>query len=115
MRGMASRRMRSHAQHGVSKDEEPCAAWRLEASRTAPLILERLVDGGLGLLLDLPQVGFAAKTLRVDLVDVFGAGRARGKPSALGNDLDAAERLTVSGSGGERGPHPRARPVRPPA
>src|SRR6266404_5662965 len=85
--------------------EEPCAAWHLEGYQTAQLTLECLVDGGLGLLLDLPQVGFAAKTLRIDLVDVFGARRPRRKPSALGNDLDAAERLTVPGSRGENGSH----------
>src|SRR6266478_8206089 len=85
--------------------EEPCAASRLEGYQTARLTLEGHVDGGLGLLLDLPQVGFAAKTLPIDLVDVFGAGRPRRKPSAPGDDLDAAERLTVSGCRGENGSH----------
>src|SRR5260370_41523121 len=59
-------------------------------------------DGGLRLALDLPQVSLAAKTLRIDLVDIFGARRPRGKPSAIGDDLDAAERLTVSRRGSER-------------
>src|SRR6266436_9493626 len=85
--------------------EERCAASRLERYQTARLTLEGLVDGGLGLLLDLPQVGFAAKTLGIDLVDVLSARRPRRKPSAVGNDFDAAERLTVSGSRGENGSH----------
>src|SRR5260370_15605156 len=75
-------------------------------------------DGGLRLALDLPQVSLAAKTLRIDLVDIFGARRPRGKPSAVGDDLDPAERLTVSGCGGERrsnrlaGPFPPGEPFR---
>ncbi len=78
---------------------------RVSFGQAALLTLECLVDGGLSILLDLPQMGLAAKTFRIDLVDVFGAGRARGKPSALGNDLDPAERLTVAGSGREDGSH----------
>src|SRR5260370_41975882 len=66
-------------------------------------------DGGLRLALDLPQVSLAAKTLRIDLVDIFGARRPRAKPSAVGDDLDPAERLTVSGCGGE---HPSNQPAR---
>src|SRR5260370_42250206 len=38
----------------------------------------------------------AAKTLGVDLVDVLGAGRTGGKPSALRDDLDAADRRIVA-------------------
>src|SRR6266446_9428099 len=68
----------------------------------AHLTLECIVDGCLRFALDLPQVSLAAETLRIDLVDIFGARRPRGKPSALGDDLDAAERLTVSRCGGER-------------
>src|ERR1700687_5488540 len=71
---------------------------RISFGQTAHLTLERLVDGALGFVLYLPQMGLAAKTLRIDLVDLFGAGRARRKPSAIGNDLDPAERLAVSGS-----------------
>ena len=51
-----------------------------------------------GLLLDLPQMLPALETLRIDLVDVFGAGRPRGKPAVLGDHLDAAERLAVAGA-----------------
>ena len=43
------------------------------------------------------QVILAAETLGIDLVDVFGAGRARGKPAVLGDDLDAADRRIVAG------------------
>src|ERR1700687_378649 len=75
---------------------------RISFGQTAHLTLERLVDGALGFVLYLPQMGLAAKTLGIDLVDVFGAGRPRGKPSAIGNDLDPAERLTVAGRGRER-------------
>src|SRR6476646_2896290 len=41
-----------------------------------------------------------AETLGVDLVDVFGARRPRGKPSRLGLDLDAAEGLVIARSPG---------------
>src|SRR5580704_4754923 len=59
-------------------------------------------DRRLGLLLDLAQVVFAAKALRIDLVDVLGPRRARREPAVLSHDLDAAERLTVAGRGRER-------------
>src|ERR1700721_2410430 len=71
------------------------------APHSSRLILEGTRDGGLGVVLDLPQVLLAAKTLRIDLVDILGARRPRGKPSVIGRDLDAAERLTVAGSGRE--------------
>src|SRR4051812_11747496 len=64
------------------------------------LAAERPRDRGLRVALDLPQVFLAAKTLRVDLVDVLGARRARGEPAVVGRDLDAAERLSVAGRGG---------------
>ena len=37
----------------------------------------------------------AAKTLRVDFVDVLGAGRPGGEPAARGDHLDAADRCVV--------------------
>ena len=39
----------------------------------------------------------AAEAFGVDLVDVFGAGGARGKPAAVRDDLDAADRRIVAG------------------
>ena len=35
---------------------------------------------------------FPTKTLRINLVNLFGAGRARGKPALLGGDLETADR-----------------------
>src|ERR1039458_7099294 len=60
--------------------------------------LEQPRYGMLRLLLDLPQVIFTAETLGIYLVDILGAGRARGKPSVLGNHLDATERNAVARS-----------------
>src|SRR5580704_1082915 len=53
-------------------------------------------DGASRLVLNLAQVFLAAKTLRIDLVDVLGARGARRKPAVIGYDLDAAKRLTVA-------------------
>jgi hypothetical protein len=46
---------------------------------------ESLRDGALGVLLNRLQMVLVAETLGVDLVDVFGARRPRGKPSRLGS------------------------------
>ncbi len=51
----------------------------------------------------------SAETLRVDLVHVLGAGRARREPGVLGDDLDPADRRSVPGSMGQRGDHRLAR------
>src|SRR6266702_3208430 len=59
-------------------------------------------DRSLGLLLNLPQMRLAFETFRVDLVDVLGSGGSCGKPSVVRHDLDAAERLAVAGSRGQR-------------
>ena len=48
------------------------ARLRSNAPQSA-LAPERGVDGALGVVLDLPQMAFAAETLRIDLVDVLGA------------------------------------------
>ena len=74
---------------------------RERAAVVATLFSERPRDRGLRLVLDLPQMLFAAKTLRIDLVDVLGARRPRGEPAVVGTDLDAAERLAVSRRSGE--------------
>src|SRR4051795_3280486 len=57
----------------------------------------------LSLLLNRLQVLGAAKTLRIDLVDVLGARGPRGEPAEIGFDLDAAERLAVAGRLAQRG------------
>src|SRR5216684_2739026 len=44
----------------------------------------------------------AFKAFRVDLVDVLGSRGSRGEPSVVRRHLDAAERLTVAGSSGQR-------------
>src|SRR6266478_6499059 len=65
------------------------------------LALERIVDGALGVSLDLPQVALAAETLCIHLIDILGARRPRREPAAVGGDLDAAEGLAVAGGGRE--------------
>src|SRR5260221_10744547 len=68
-----------------------------------PSALERIVDGALGIPLNLPQVALAAETLRIDLVDILGARRPRREPAVVGHNLDAAEGLAVAGRRRERG------------
>src|SRR3981081_600018 len=58
---------------------------------------QRRVDDGLRLTQEGPQMVLAAETLGVDLVDIFGTGWARGKPSTVRHDLDPADRRTVAG------------------
>ena len=48
---------------------------------------QRLADDRLRFLLDVPQVVASNKALRVELVDVFRAGRTRRKPPVRGDDL----------------------------
>ena len=45
----------------------------------------------------------AMEVLRIDLVDVLGAGRARSKPSPLGNHLQPATGYNVARRVGEDG------------
>src|SRR3954452_20533597 len=66
--------------------------------------LERFVDGRLSILLNPPQMSLIAKALRIDLVDVLGAGGSCGEPSVLSDDLDAAKRLAVAGGCRQRLP-----------
>ena len=42
-------------------------------------------------------MGLALKALRVELVEVFGAARAGGKPTVCRDNLQAADRLVVAG------------------
>ena len=57
-----------------------------------------LADDRLRFLLDAPQVVAAAKALRVELVDVFRAGRTRREPTVRGDDLQAADGRAVAGA-----------------
>src|SRR5690349_10039870 len=56
------------------------------------------VAGG---LLHLGQVLRTLVGLGVDLVDVLGTGRSGGEPGALGGHLEATDRGTVAGGGGQ--------------
>src|SRR5260370_15746202 len=58
---------------------------------------QRCVDDGLRFAQESAQMAVAAKTLGVDLIDVLGAGRTGGKPSARRDDLDTADRRIVAG------------------
>jgi len=53
----------------------------------------------LGFLQDAVQVVGALEALGVDLVDVRGAGGARGEPAGFGRDLEAAEGGVVAEKG----------------
>src|SRR5262245_6845890 len=53
-------------------------------------------DDRLRFLLDAPQVIAPTKALRVELVDVFRAGRTHRKPSLSGDDLQAPDRRAVA-------------------
>ena len=44
---------------------------------------------------------FAAKAFRINLVNILGAGRARGEPAILRGDLDATDGVAVSGRVGQ--------------
>src|SRR5258707_566190 len=71
---------------------------QISTGRAFDLLLTRqrlpdhLFRGGL----HLRQVLGAVERLRVNLVLVLGAGRARGEPCVLGGDLQPAERCTVA-------------------
>src|SRR6266540_6549761 len=71
--------------------------------RGAPLTGRRQggVDHPPGLVDDPLQVLLAEEALRVDLVDVLGAGRPGGEPAVLGGDLHPADRGAVAWRGGE--------------
>src|SRR6185312_15422448 len=59
---------------------------------------EYLLQGAPSVALNALEVSLIAETLRVDLVDVLGAGWPRRKPARLGFYLDAADRLAISGA-----------------
>jgi len=62
-------------------------------------LLNQARDCAFRVLLDLPQTIFAAEAIRIDLVDFFGSGWPCGKPPALGNHFDAAEKSAAAWSG----------------
>src|SRR5262245_5950734 len=49
------------------------------------------------------EVALTSEALRVDLVDVLGAGRPGREPSAGGDHLEAADGCVVAGGAGELG------------
>ena len=67
----------------------------------APRLLRRwresVVHDGLRLLQDTVQMIRPREALRINLVNVFRAGRTRRKPSTRGNDLQAANGRTIAG------------------
>src|SRR4051812_47801528 len=85
------------AAHHAAEEAARCAA-----SGERSLTCERPRDRVLRLVLDAAQMVLAEKTFRVDLVDVFRAGGARGEPAIVGRDLDAAEWLVAAGSSRQR-------------
>src|SRR4051794_30159647 len=90
-----------------------CNRVRLPA-RNRCLSPECVVDRRLRILPNLPQMSLAAKALGINLVHIFRAGGPRREPSVLGDDLDAAKRLAVAGSGRERVEHGLAGQLRKP-
>jgi len=62
----------------------------------------QLCQGRLGVSLDLLQMGGIAKTFRINLADILGAGRPCREPSHVGLDLDAAKGLIVARRRGAR-------------
>src|SRR5579859_1233463 len=52
----------------------------------------------LSLAHDRIQMPLVLETFCVDLVNVLGAGRSRGKPAAIGDNLQATDRSVVAGS-----------------
>src|SRR5580692_2633068 len=59
-------------------------------------LVEHLLHRSLRLALNLPQMFFAAKTFRVNLVNILRARRPRGEPAVLRNHLDAADEFVVA-------------------
>src|SRR3954471_24081979 len=64
---------------------------------------EHLLQPRLGLLLNPLQVLGAAEAFGVDLVDILRSGRPCGEPAEIGFDLDAPERLAITGRLAQRG------------
>src|SRR5271170_4630140 len=91
-------------------DDEPTlmqSMWRAgkpdsSVARFRRALLEDSRDQFLRLGLNAMQVIGAAKALRINLVNLFGARRTRREPSALRDDLDAADRRVVSGRNRQR-------------
>src|ERR1700677_966302 len=75
------------------------AVWVGAAIQREPrvLIRQRSVDDGLRVAQDLGQMPGIAEALGVNLVDILGARRSCGEPTALRAYLDAADRRIVPG------------------
>ncbi len=85
----------AHAGHRVSRSKSSSSAPRTALGlHLAP---ERRADDLARFGEDRVQVIDALEALGVDLVDVLGAGRARGEPAVLGHDLQPADRRPVAG------------------
>src|SRR5207249_10464903 len=67
--------------------------------RPAGSAADHLPHDSLCFYLDAAQMIEVATTLGVNLVNVFGAGRTRGKPSVLRNHLDAANGIAIARRG----------------
>src|ERR1019366_1700589 len=76
---------------------------RVPTNSNGSLRLEQALDHHLSLLLDDPQVILAAEALRVDLIDLLGAGWTRGEPAIVRRYLDPAKRRAVAGRNGQLG------------
>src|SRR5262245_10823719 len=66
-------------------------------------IANRAVDEPLGLVHERIEMRLTLEALRVDLVDVFGAGWPRREPSARGHDLQTADSGVVARSSRQLG------------
>src|SRR5579863_9620055 len=76
------------------------SAWRV---RNFALLRHRQsrVDNCLGFLLDAAQMFGSPEAFRVNLVNIFGPGRARREPAAGSGDFPPADGSSVSGRLGE--------------
>src|ERR1035441_4143723 len=75
--------------------------WQAEACPT--LCRQHARQQCLRFALDGAQMVFAGEALRVELVDVFGAGGTGGEPSARGGHFQSAKSSAVAGRGGQHG------------
>jgi hypothetical protein len=67
------------------------------AGKQASFLLEKATDEGLGIGLNLFQMILAAEAFGVNLINILRSRWPRGEPTALGDQLDSADRLVVAG------------------
>src|SRR5688572_11567583 len=75
----------------------------MPSTRATASARQRPADDLLRLADDALQPLLAVEALRVDLVDVLGAGRPRREPAVLRDDLEPADRRAVAGRLGQHG------------